>query len=149
MNNRRKFILALGTSALAAPLNAFSQNTGKRTPRVGILWHAGNAAEEAPYFGALIEGFRQMGYPEGRISLEHRFADENPELFKSMAAELVSSKPDVLVGVGGAAPYLIKATTTIPIVFMYVPDPVGSGLVASVRRPGGNATGLTNFSLEL
>ena len=149
MNNRRKLIVALGAGALASPFASFAQQPGKRTPRIGILWHAGNAAEEAPYFEALIEGFRELGYADGRIALEHRFADENPDLFKSMAADLVSSKPDVLVGVGGAAPYLIKATTTIPVVFIYVPDPVGSGLVESVRRPGGNATGLTNFSLEL
>jgi putative ABC transport system substrate-binding protein len=66
-----------------------------------------------------------------------------------MAAELVAMKPDVLVAVGAAAPYLKKATSTIPMVFMYVPEPGGAGLVESVRRPGGNATGLTNFSVEL
>jgi len=68
-----------------------------------------------------------------------------------MAAELVSLKPDVLVGVRSAAVYLKRATSTspIPMVFMYVPDPVGAGLVETVRRPGGNATGLTNFSVEL
>jgi putative ABC transport system substrate-binding protein len=68
---------------------------------------------------------------------------------KDMAAELVSSKPDALIAVGGAAPYAKRATTTIPIVFVYVPDPVGSKLVENIRRPGGNATGLSNFSLEL
>jgi putative tryptophan/tyrosine transport system substrate-binding protein len=66
-----------------------------------------------------------------------------------MAVELVSLKPDVLVAVGGAAPYAKRATETIPIVFMYVPDPVGSKLVEGIRRPGWNATGLTNFSVEL
>jgi putative ABC transport system substrate-binding protein len=66
-----------------------------------------------------------------------------------MAAELVSRKPDVLVGVGSAAVYVKRATSTIPMVFMYVPDPVGAGLVETVRRPGGNATRLTNFSVDL
>jgi putative tryptophan/tyrosine transport system substrate-binding protein len=66
-----------------------------------------------------------------------------------MAAELVALAPDVLVGVGGAAPYVKKATSTIPIVFMYVADPIGAKLVESIRHPGGNATGLTNFGLEL
>src|SRR5204863_8127774 len=109
-----------------------------------------NIEEETPYFQSLGEGFRQLGYLEDRtIALEHRFPDEKPELFANMAAELVALKPDVLVGVGSAAPYLKKATSTIPIVFMYVPDPVGAGLVEAVRRPGGNATGLTNFSVEL
>jgi putative ABC transport system substrate-binding protein len=117
---------------------------------VGVLWHAANIAEETPYYQSLLEGFAQLGYVDERaITLEHRFPDEKPELFTSMAAELVAMKPDVVVGVGSAAPYLKKATSTIPMVFMYVPDPVGAGLVESVRRPGGNATGLTNFSVEL
>src|SRR5258708_26948634 len=66
-----------------------------------------------------------------------------------MAAELVALAPDVLVGVGGAASYGKKATWSIPMVLMYVADPLGAKLVESVRRPGGNATGLTNFGLEL
>jgi putative ABC transport system substrate-binding protein len=147
MISRRSFIVG-ALSTVSMPFPATAQQTGT-IPRIGVLWHAASAAEEAPFFGSLIEGFRNLGYVEGRIALEHRFPDEMPELFASMAAELVSSKPDVLVGVGGAAPYLVKATSTIPIVFMYVPDPVGSKLVESIRRPGGNATGLTNFSLEL
>jgi putative tryptophan/tyrosine transport system substrate-binding protein len=144
---RRQFISVLGGAA-AWPLAARAQGQN-HIPKVGILWHAESAEEEAPYFGSLIEGFRDLGYVEGRIVLEHRFPDEKPALFKSMAGELVSSKPDVLVAVGGAAPYAAQATTTIPIVFMYVPDPLGSHLVESIRRPGGNATGLSNFSLEL
>jgi putative ABC transport system substrate-binding protein len=145
---RRKFITLLGGAAAAWPFAVHAQ--GQRTiPKIGVLWHAASAEEETPYFGSLIEGFRNLGYSEGRIALEHRFPNEMPELFASMAAELVSLKPDVLVAVGGAAPYAKKATATTPIVFMYVPDPVGSKLVESVRRPGENATGLTNFSLEL
>lgn len=120
-----------------------------RVPKVGVLWHAGSASGEAPYFGSLIEGFRDLGYGEGSIVLEHRFPDENPALFKSLAAELVSLKPDVLIAVSAAAPYVEEATKAIPIVFMYVPDPLGNHLVQSIRRPGGNATGLSNFSLEL
>src|SRR4029077_11444749 len=84
-----------------------------------------------------------------RIVLEHRFPNEKPELFTSMAAELASLNPDVLVAVGAAAPYVAKSTANIPIVFMYVSDPVGIKLVQSIQRPGGNATGLSNFSLEL
>lgn len=147
MISRRGFI-AGALSAVTVPFPASALQAGK-IPRIGVLWHAANAEEEHPYFGSLIEGFRSLGYSEGRIALEHRFPDEKPELFARMAAELVASKPDVLIGVGGAAPYLKRATANIPIVFMYVPDPVGSKLVESVRRPGGNATGLTNFSLTL
>src|SRR5207302_1855913 len=130
--------------------NAHGQKRAAKKPRVGILWHAANIEEETPFFQSLGEGFRQLGYVDERnIALEHRFPDEQPELFTSMAAELVALKPDVLVGVGAAAPYLKRATSTIPIVIMYVPEPVGAGLVENVRRPGGNATGLTNFSVEL
>ena len=120
---RREFICG-AASATSLPFAARAQV--QRVPKIGVLWHAANAEEEAPYFDSLIEGFKNVGYVEGQIVLEHRFPNELPELFASMAAELISSKPDVLVAVGGAAPYAKKATTTVPIVFMYVPDPVGS-----------------------
>jgi putative tryptophan/tyrosine transport system substrate-binding protein len=145
--NRRAFITALGGAAVW-PLVARGQQQN-RVPKIGVLWHAASAAEEEPYFGSLIEGFRNLGYGEGQIVLEHRFPNEEPELFARMAAELASLKPDVLIAVGGAAPYAKKATATIPRVFMYVPDPLGSNLVESIRRPGGNTTGLTNFSVVL
>ena len=133
-------------------VSSFAHGQQLKIPRVGVLWHAASVEEESPFFGSLLEGFRNVGYIEGsNIPFEHRFPDEKPELFTSMAAELVSLKPDVLVGVRSAAVYLKRATSTspIPMVFMYVPDPVGAGLVETVRRPGGNATGLTNFSVEL
>lgn len=145
---RRDFLNSIAGTAIAWSTGAYAEQA-RRVPRIGVLWHAGNAEEEDPYFGSLVEGFRNLGYGEDRIVLEHRFPNERPELFASMAAELVSSKPDALIAVGGAAPYAKKATTTIPIVFMYVPDPVGSKLVENIRRPGGNATGLSNFSLDL
>jgi putative tryptophan/tyrosine transport system substrate-binding protein len=103
----------------------------------------------ALYYGCLLDGFEELGYANGKTELIHRFPDEKPEKFQSMAAELVALAPDVLVGVGGAAPYVKKATSTIPMVFMYVADPIGAKLVESIRHPGGNATGLTNFGLEL
>jgi putative ABC transport system substrate-binding protein len=145
----RRTLIAAAVASFSASSFAHGQQP-RRIPRIGVLWHAGSADEESPYFGSLIEGLRNVGYIEGRnMALEHRFPDEKPELFTRMAAELVSLNPDVLVGVGSAAVYVKKATSTIPMVFMYVPDPVGAGLVEAVRRPGGNATGLTNFSVEL
>jgi ABC-type uncharacterized transport system substrate-binding protein len=115
---RRDFIKGIAGSAFTLPLGARAQQA-RGVPRVGVLWHAaGNAEEEDPYFGSLIEGFRNLGYGEDRIVLEHRFPNEKPELFAGMAAELVSSKPDALIAVGGAAPYAKRATTTIPIVFV-------------------------------
>jgi putative ABC transport system substrate-binding protein len=147
--NRREFITVLGGAAAARPLAARAQQAGK-IPTVGYLWHAGSPQEEVPYFGALQEGFARLGYVDGRnIKLEHRFPNEIPERFKSMAAELVSLNVDVLMGGAVAATYLRDATTKIPIVFMFVPDPVGMKLVQSIARPGGNITGLSNFGREV
>jgi len=95
---RRKFIAALGGAAAAWPLAARAQQANK-VARVGYLWHAANAEEEGPYYKALLEGFARLGYVPGRnVILEHRFPNENPDLFRSMAAELVSLKFDVLMG---------------------------------------------------
>jgi putative ABC transport system substrate-binding protein len=103
-----------------------------------------------PVLRVADRGLQELGYVDGRtITLEHRFPDEKPALFTRMAAELVSLKPDVLVGVGSAAVSVKRATATVPTVFMYVPDPVGAGLAETVRRPGGNATGMTNFAVDL
>ena len=135
---KRREVMALIAGAAAWPVLASAQH---RLPRVGVLWHAGDAEGETPYFGSLLEGFDSLGYTQGKIELIHRFPDEKPERFQSMAAELVALAPDVLVGVGGAAPYVKKATSTIPMVFMYVADPIGAKLVESIRHPGGNATG--------
>jgi putative tryptophan/tyrosine transport system substrate-binding protein len=147
---RRDFILALGGAAAASwPLAARAQQGGK-IPTVGYLWHAGNADEETPYFGAIREGFTRLGYVEGRnLKAEHRFPNEIPERFKSMAAELVALNVDVLMGGSVASFYLRDATPTIPIVFMFVPDPVGMQLVHSIARPGGNVTGLSNFGRDI
>jgi putative ABC transport system substrate-binding protein len=119
-------------------------------PKVGYLWHAGSAREEHPYYEAVIEGFAKLGYLNGRnIVLEHRFPDEKPERFTSMAAELIATNPDVLMGGSVATMYLHAATKTIPIIFMFVPDPVGLKLVRSFAHPGGNVTGLANFGLDI
>jgi putative ABC transport system substrate-binding protein len=116
-----------------------------------VLWHAGNAEEERIPLGALVQGFKALNYVEGRnISFEHRFPNEQPERFVSLAAELVGLRVDVLIAVTRQAALAAQsATQTIPIVFMVVPDPVGSKLVDSLSRPGGNATGMTNMALEL
>jgi putative ABC transport system substrate-binding protein len=146
---RREFITLLGGTAVTWSLAARGQQAGK-IPTVGYLWHAGSPQEEVPYFGALQEGFARLGYADGRnIKLEHRFPNETPERFKSMAAELVSLNVDVLMGGAVASPYLRDATTKIPIVFMFAPDPVGMKLVQSIARPGGNITGLSNFGRDV
>ena len=146
---RREFITLLG--ALTLPLAARAQQPTKKIPRVGVLWHAGSAEEEAIYLGALVEGLKGLGYIDGKtIALEHRFPNEIPERFVSLAAELAALKPEVLVAVTRpAAMAAQRATTTIPTVFIVVPDPVGMKLVNSLARPGGNITGLTHIAVEL
>jgi putative tryptophan/tyrosine transport system substrate-binding protein len=146
---RREFVSLLGGALVAAPNIARSQ-PGKKIPTVAHLWHAGNAKEETPYYEALIEGFSNLGYIDGRnFRLLHRFPNEEPERFRSMAAELVSLNVDVLMGGAIASAYLRDATKAIPIVFMFIPDPVGMKFVQSLARPGGNATGLTNFGSDI
>jgi putative ABC transport system substrate-binding protein len=146
---RREFIGLLGSAFAAAPSITHGQ-PGKKIPTVAYLWHAGSAKEESPYYEALLEGFSRLGYVDGRdFRLLHRFPNEMPERFRSMAAELVSMNVDVLMGGASASPYLRDATKTIPIVFMFVPDPVGMRFVQSLARPGGNATGLANFGIDI
>jgi putative tryptophan/tyrosine transport system substrate-binding protein len=147
---RRDFIKVIAGSTAAWPLTARAQSR-RRIPKVGVLWHAASAEDEEPLFTALVEGFRALGYIDGQtIILEHRFPNEVPERFKSMAAELVSLNVDVLVSSGNnAAPYAKNATTSIPVVAMFISDPVATKLVESLARPGGNVTGLSFFSAEL
>jgi putative tryptophan/tyrosine transport system substrate-binding protein len=131
---RRDVITLLGGLA-ALPFAAYAQS--KRPPKVGVLWHAGSAEEEAIYLGALNQGFKDLGYIDGKtIALEHRFPAEKPERFANLAAELAAVPVDVLVAVTHpAAEAAARATTTIPIVFTVVPEPVGTKLVNSLARP--------------
>jgi putative ABC transport system substrate-binding protein len=146
---RREFISALGGAAAVWPLAAGAQQSTK-IPTVAYLWHAGRPEEESPYYGAVIEGFAKLGYVDGRnIKLVHRSPDEKPERFKAMAAELVAMNPDILMSGAIASIYLKAATTKIPIVFMFVPDPIGMKFVDSLARPGGNMTGLSNFGRDI
>ena len=146
---RRDFLTAFGGAIASWPSSGIAQPSSK-IPRVGYLWHAANAEEEGPYYQALLEGFSRYGYVPGRnVVLEHRFPDEQPDRFKTMANELVSLNMDVLMGGAIGSGYLKRATSTIPIVFMFVPDPIGLKLVESLARPGGNATGLVSFGRDL
>src|SRR3954469_9706746 len=121
---RRAFLTAIAGS-VAWPMASRAQQT-RKIPRVGVLWHAANAEEEAAYLAAFQEGLKSLGYLDGRtIALEHRFPNEIPERFVRMAAELAANKPDVLVAVTPVAALAAKqATSTVPIVFVAVHDPV-------------------------
>jgi len=147
---RRDFIKLFAGAVFQWPLAVNAQNSGK-IPKIGVLWHAGNADEEGPYYRALLEGLKDLGFVDGvNIKLEHRFPNETPKLFESMAAELVAKNVDVLACVGNVAcPYAKNATASIPIVFMLVSDPIGMNLVESIARPGGNITGLSTYSTDV
>jgi putative tryptophan/tyrosine transport system substrate-binding protein len=148
---RREFISLFGSIVIARPLDVCA--AAGKIATVGVLWHAGSAEQEKPYYVGLLEGFKELGYIDGsNIKFEHRFPNEKPELFKSMAAELVGLNVDVLVTVGPQTAHYGKDATAnnpIPVVFIFVPDPVGSGLAQSLARPGKNTTGLSNFGADL
>ncbi|HZO27095.1 MAG TPA: ABC transporter substrate-binding protein [Chloroflexota bacterium] len=121
-----------------------------RVPRIGLL-APGPREARAHLNAGLLHGLRELGYAEGQnIAIEYRFSESNAHL-PALAAELVGLAVDVIVATGGTpAPLAAKqATATIPIVFIAVTDPVGTGLVASLARPGGNSTGLTNVASVL
>jgi putative tryptophan/tyrosine transport system substrate-binding protein len=148
---RRQFITLIGGAAAAWPLATRAQQSSNKIPVVGVLWHAGSAEEEDVYLSVLVKAFNDLGYVEGKnIHLDHRFPGEKPDRFRTLARELVDEKPDVIIAVTllGALE-LKKATSTIPIVFVLVPDPIGSGLAESLARPGGNTTGLSLMAVDL
>ena len=148
---RRSFISAATLSLLAAPLAAEAQPAGK-VPRIGFLV-AASASDSA--YARWIETFRQglrdLGYVEGRnIVIEYRYAGEKYERLPGLAAELVRLKVDVIVSHGTPGPLAAKqVTSAIPIVMTSAGDPVASGLVSSLARPGGNVTGLSLMVPEL
>jgi putative tryptophan/tyrosine transport system substrate-binding protein len=147
---RRQFITLLGGAA-AWSLAARAQQLPIKIARVGMLWHAANEDEEAPYPGQFRQGLNELGYVESKnIALENRFAAERYERFDGLAAELVQLKVDVLVAVTQPAALAAqRATTTIPVVFILVPDPVASKLVRSLAHPGGNITGLSQLAFDM
>ena len=146
---RREFISLLGGAAAAWPLAARAQQLA-RIPRVGFLGNS-TAALEANLVGPFRDGLRELGYEEGRdIVIEYRWADGRYERFPALIAELIALKVDTIVTAGTPASLAVKnATTTIPLVMVAVGDPVATGLVASLARPGGNITGLTSISVEM
>ena len=152
--HRRAFIFGIAFGLATASLAARAQQPG-RVYQIGFLAF-GSRETTAPYLNAFEDRLRELGYVEGRnITIERRFAEGKIEQLPSLAAELVRLKVDVIM-VGPAFAYFpgsagvaaSRLTKTIPIV-MFVGDPVGSGLVASLARPGGNITGLSLFNPEI
>jgi putative ABC transport system substrate-binding protein len=144
--DRRAFIGSLAGGLLAAPLAAGAQQAD-RMARIGYL-----GRDLVPHLHeAFLQGLRDLGYVEGRnVVIEYRDAEGKPERLPALAAELVALKVDVIVAPTTVAALAAKqATRTLPIVFPVAADPVTSGLVASLARPGGNVTGLSNLAPEL
>jgi len=150
---RREFIAALGGAAAttAWPLAVRSQQAGGMR-RIGVL--AGVAADDPNgriRIAALLQGLQQSGWTVGgNLKMEYRWAAGSADDLRKYATELAGLAPDVIFAAGGTSlGALLQATHTVPIVFVVVPDPVGSGFVDSLSRPGGNATGFMQFEYSL
>jgi len=145
---RREFITLLGGTAAAWPLAARAQQPEK-LPTVGFLGPAAPSSM-SQWTAAFAQRLRELGWIEGRtVTIEYRWAEGHPERYAEIAAEFVRRKVDVLVTSVPAAPAAKQATSVIPIVFVLASDPVSSGLVASLARPGGNITGLSTQATDL
>jgi len=144
--DRRTFVAGTGVVLLAAPLAAEAQEVEK-VARIGML---AGASPPDPFVESFKQGLRELGYVEGRnISIEYRWAEGRDERLPGLAADLVRLKVDVIVASSQAAVAAKQATPAIPIVMPIITDPVRLGLVASLARPGGNATGFATQNDEL
>jgi putative ABC transport system substrate-binding protein len=146
---RRKFITLLGGAA-AWPLAVRAQR-GERVRRIGLLQGLGPDDPVAQANNAaFLEELQQLGWIDGRnVRIDFRWGTGNIADMRKSAAELVELAPDVILAVSGGVGPLLQTTRTVPIVFVIVPDPVGSGFVNSLSRPGGNATGYIMFEYSL
>jgi putative tryptophan/tyrosine transport system substrate-binding protein len=142
--------LTLCALLLAFGLSAEAQQA-KKVPRIGFITVSGDPSTPSPNFEALRQGLRDLGYIEGKnIQIESRYAEGKLDRLPTLVAELVQLKVDVLVsGVYLAIRAAKQATYTIPIVMVIVVDPVATGLIDSLARPGGNITGLTRITRDL
>jgi ABC-type uncharacterized transport system substrate-binding protein len=143
---RREFLGVLGIAA-ALPVFAHAQQP-ERMRRIGVLWpFSAEDLRGKASLAALKQGLLQLGWTDGRnLRVDARWSTGELDDNRKNAAELVALAPDLIFASGSAAVGpLLQATRTIPIVFAIVPDPVGAGYVASLARPGGNATGFTSF----
>jgi putative ABC transport system substrate-binding protein len=146
--DRRAFISGIAGGLLAAPLDVEAQQQGS-IPRIGFL-HFGSPGPSVEV-DAFRQGLRELGYIEGQnVAIDVRFAGGQVERLPELAAELVRTKPDVIVTPATPPSLSAKqATRTIPIVFAGIADPVGAGLITNFARPGGNITGVASISAEL
>ena len=144
---RREFITLLGGAAVAWPFAARAQRR-ERMRRIGVL--AALSADDAlaqARNAAFLQGLADLGWRVGRnVQIDFRWAGIDTARYPKYAVELVELAPDVILAVGASVVWpVLDATRTVPVVFVQVTDPVGAGYVASLARPGGNATGFTLF----
>jgi putative ABC transport system substrate-binding protein len=144
--HRREFITILGGAAATWPLAVRAEKNGVR--RVGVIMgFAENDEVWQAYLASFRQGLQELGWTDGRnIRFDYRFTGDSEERMRAMAEEVVGLAPDViLVSTNSVVSATLKATRSIPIVFTWVSDPVGSGFVANLPRPGGSITGFHNF----
>jgi len=145
---RRDFIKGIAGSVAAWPLPARAQQP-ERMRRIGVLMNTDPGQGQA-WLAAFVQALQQLGWQlGGNVQVDTRWGAGNTELFRKYAAELVASNPDVVLGTANSiVADFEQISRTVPIVFVTTIDPVGSGFVASLARPGGNATGFTNFEFS-
>jgi len=144
---RREFITLFGSATVAWPLAARAQQPMK-LPTIGFL--GGNSAVWSPWRAAFVDRLRQLGWIDGRtIAIEYRWTEGHPERAAEFAIEFVQLKVDVIVTFSPAAMAVKAVTSSIPIVFAIGNDPIGTGLVASLARRGGNVTGMSIQATDL
>src|SRR6266545_1725843 len=147
---RREFITLLGGAAAAWPLAAYAQQP-ERVRRIGSLTGIADDSMTQARLATFLETLQQLGWTEGQnVQVDRRWGGGDADRIRKYAAELATLNPDVILATGApATQQLLLATRTVPIVFVLVPDPVGSGFVESLSRPGGNATGFMQFEYGL
>jgi putative ABC transport system substrate-binding protein len=148
--NRRDLIALLGSTAAAWPLGARAQQP-ERVRRIGVLTPLAEVDPEGQVrISAFLKALQQLGWTDGSdLRIDYRRTLGDAERTRRYAVELVALAPDVILAIGANVAALLQATSSVPIVFVAVPDPVGAGFVENLARPGGNATGFTTFEYSI
>src|SRR5262249_53276259 len=148
----RNLIKLVGIIVLVWPIQAYAQSS-VGTRRIGVLTYLEeNDPQSKIYLDAFVQTLQKLGWTVGRnLRIDYRWSGGDAERARKYAGELVALAPDVILGAGGGASVrpLQRSTHTIPIVFVEVADAVGGGFVKSLAKPGGNATGFTNFEFDI